>query len=582
MTTAVSNEEIQRIADSIDFAFQPIVSVHSGILVAVEALLRNYSDAGFDSIQSIFDSCYDKELLYQLDLALRHKVIEKFASLPHYEEFKLFYNIDNRVLLMPEYTTGNTVEILKYHGVPHNCFCFELSEKSPIYTNVGIKKILKHYKKQNFFVAIDDYGAGFSGLKQLYEIEPDFLKIDRFFVQGINLDAKKKKFVASIVNLAHVLGVQVIIEGIETAEEFAACREMGCEYVQGFFIEKGQTDISQIRLQYDLIADLSRNEQRREIDDKDMILLEMQRYEPIDISRSTSEDVLNYFRRNSHKTFAPIVNKFEQPVGIIRENILKKYVYSPYGKELLRGKNSRRNINDLVSNAPSCEISTNVEQIIELFNLNSDSVGILLTEQGKYKGFLTARALLKLINQKNVAYARNQNPLTKLPGNLVISEKIAQLKDMPDSVICYFDFDFFKPFNDKYGFRIGDRAIMMFSELLGKYKALYGAFAGHVGGDDFVIIEYNVGSTESVRRRIQEKIVDSFSHDVETLYNEEDRKKKCIEGVDRFGTHRCFPLLTVSCVMADVRLHPVPENIPLEIAEKKKEVKSSDDRIIVF
>ncbi len=313
-----------------------------------------------------------------------------------------------------------------------------------------------------------------------------------------------------------------------------------------------------------------------------MIINEMQVYEAVKVSENMLEEVLNYFRRNSYKTFVPVINSYDEPIGIIQETVLKKYVYSPYGKELLRGKKSIQHIRGLISHAPVCEVSTNVEKIIELFNINSDNVGILMTEGGRYKGFLTARALLKLINRKNILLARNQNPLTKLPGNLVITEKIAELKDKPDSVVCYFDFDSFKPFNDKYGFRTGDRAIMMFAKILYKYSAIHNCFAGHIGGDDFVVIEYNVISIDKIKNEIIERIIMTFKNNVENLYNEEDRKKKCIEGTDRYGTKRCFPLLTVSCVMADISRHPVPENIPLEIAEKKKQVKSSGESIVVF
>ncbi|MFW5808745.1 MAG: EAL domain-containing protein, partial [Spirochaetota bacterium] len=375
MAAKIKKRMIDDIIEKTDYAFQPIVSVHSGILMAVEALIRNYETVGFETIEALFDVAYEKKLLYRLDLALRGKALEKYKTICIPHEFKLFYNIDNRVLLMPDYEIGNTTQLLKDHNLQHNLFCFEISEKAPLVQEVNMKRILTNYKNQNFFIAVDDYGAGFSGLMQLYKTEPHFIKIDRFFIQGINLDVRKKKFVASMVNLAHIIGVQVIAEGVETMEEFVACREIGCEYVQGNFVQKPQTDVNEIRVQYDLIEHIAKKEQRQGVDDRDMILLEMSRYEPIVISESTTEDVLNYFRRHSHKTFVPVVNRFEEPVGIIQEMILKKYVYSPYGKELLRNRKSRENVYDLVSAAPACELSTNVENIIELYNKNKEGVG---------------------------------------------------------------------------------------------------------------------------------------------------------------------------------------------------------------
>jgi diguanylate cyclase (GGDEF)-like protein len=574
--------EVDKITEILDFAFQPIVSVHSGILMAVEALLRNYNEAGFSSIDEVFDYAYNKSMLYQLDLSLRNKLLKKYSQIKMSHEFKLFYNLDNRVLLMPDYQTGNTTELLKFYNIRHNLFCFEISEKSPLHTNISMKKILTNYKNQNFYIAIDDYGVGFSGLQQLYNTEPDFLKIDRFFIHNINLDQRKKKVVSSVVDLAHVIGMQVIAEGVETAEEFSACKEIGCEYVQGYFVQRPTLNVDEINEQLYHIRKLNKRDLRRTGNDVEIINTEMQRYEPVLITESNVEDIFNYFRKHSHRTFVPVVNKLGSPVGIVMESRLKKYVYSPYGKELLRGKKSKQNIRELISSAPVCEISTSVEELIDIFNLNRENFGVLLTENGRYSGFLTAKSLLKLINKKNIAFARNQNPLTKLPGNTVITEKISMLDKNPKSVVCYFDFDFFKPFNDKYGFRTGDRAIMMFADILNMYETSHNCFIGHIGGDDFVMIEYDVEDIEKVKISVVELIVQEFKRNVENLYNDEDRKAGCISGTDRFGIKREFPLLTVSCVMADVMRHINPENIPFEIAEKKKEVKTSNDPVIVF
>ncbi len=101
--------------ETIDFAFQPIVNIHTGACYGYEALLRNHMEAtttlGVEpSIGAIFDSAYLSNVLHQVDLALREKAVEKFAKIGWHRRMKLFFNLDNRVLSSSDYQTGRTSE----------------------------------------------------------------------------------------------------------------------------------------------------------------------------------------------------------------------------------------------------------------------------------------------------------------------------------------------------------------------------------------------------------------------------------------------------------------------------------------
>lgn len=96
----------------IDFAFQPIVNIHTGVCYGCEALLRNYEEAGFRSIDDFFDQAYRDRALYSVDLCLREKAVKKFSTLKWNRQTKLFINLDNRVLDSENYKSGNTVNIL--------------------------------------------------------------------------------------------------------------------------------------------------------------------------------------------------------------------------------------------------------------------------------------------------------------------------------------------------------------------------------------------------------------------------------------------------------------------------------------
>ncbi|MBU4111093.1 EAL domain-containing protein, partial [bacterium] len=197
----------------LDFAFQPILNTHTGKIFAVEALLRNYENIGYKSIFSLFDDVYKNNLLYAFDIMLRNKAIEKFVTIKNYKDIKLFYNLDNRLFEMQDFTKGNTLKILKKFDLNKNALCFEISERHEIACNSNLENVINHYKESDFCIAIDDFGVGYSGYKLLYDMLPNIIKIDRFFLANLEKDAKKRVMVKSICNLAIQLGIKIIAEG---------------------------------------------------------------------------------------------------------------------------------------------------------------------------------------------------------------------------------------------------------------------------------------------------------------------------------------------------------------------------------
>jgi len=243
----------------LDIAFQPILNIHTGKIFAVEALLRNYKEVGFESIFALFDEVYKENILYSFDIELRKKTIKKFTQIDIDENLKLFYNLDNRLFEMPDFIKGNTKAILKEHNIPKDTICFEISERHQLDDLSSVEKVMKHYKDENYCVAIDDFGVGYSGYKLLHDVKPDILKIDRFFLQDVHIHPKKKVMLKSITHLAIQLGIQVVAEGVETKEELLTCQDVGCHLVQGYFIQKPTTNINEIKSNYLEILAITKN-----------------------------------------------------------------------------------------------------------------------------------------------------------------------------------------------------------------------------------------------------------------------------------------------------------------------------------
>ncbi|MDA3946297.1 MAG: EAL domain-containing protein [Helicobacteraceae bacterium] len=254
----MNNNKILEKLNVLDFAFQPIVDIETSEIYAVEALLRNVDELGYHSIHHFFDEMYQHNLLYAVDLVLREKAIKKFVTLENYASMKLFYNLDNRLLEMKDYASGHTNAILNAYNLDKSAICFEISERHEVTRDCdGIMHLLEHYKREGFSLAIDDFGVGFSGFKLLYEFTPDVIKIDRFFLSGICKDPKKKIIVENIIQLAKRLGVQIIAEGVELQSELDVCIDIGCEYVQGYLIQRPSCQIEDIRTVYSLFTQVA-------------------------------------------------------------------------------------------------------------------------------------------------------------------------------------------------------------------------------------------------------------------------------------------------------------------------------------
>lgn len=230
-------------------ALQPIVEPTTGVTFGFELLLRH--EIPDLPIHSFFDFAFEKGVLHKLDLFLRKKAFEKITRIPFFKKMTFFYNIDNRILMDKDYEQGRTEAMLEKAGLLIDNICFEVSERHEI-KKKNYQKIFSSYKNRSFLVAIDDYGAGYSGLKTLYNFEPDFIKIDRFLITNIFHDPKKRLFVSSLVDMAHKMGIQVIAEGVETEHELLGCEECGCDFVQGYFIQRPTPDISELRKKYDV------------------------------------------------------------------------------------------------------------------------------------------------------------------------------------------------------------------------------------------------------------------------------------------------------------------------------------------
>jgi len=291
---------------------------------------------------------------------------------------------------------------------------------------------------------------------------------------------------------------------------------------------------------------------------------------------ATLHDLFLYFKENPSNSFVPVVNESNHLTGIIYEDDIKQISYSQYGLALAKNSSNSSNLYKFLKSTLCIEESWGIDKTLEVYNMQEEHhKGIFVTKANKYLGFINVNSLLSLSHKRNIEIAANQNPLTKLPGNSQIEEFIYRsFKGVKDNNIyhmLYFDFNDFKPFNDIYGFRQGDRAILLFKEIIQKELPL-NTFIGHVGGDDF-FIGFKNESYENVYEYAY-KIQTFFHENAKAIYNKEDLENGFISSFDRFNTKREFKLLSVSCAIIEISGNTKKENFNSTLGKIKKVSKS--------
>jgi GGDEF domain-containing protein len=179
------------------------------------------------------------------------------------------------------------------------------------------------------------------------------------------------------------------------------------------------------------------------------------------------------------------------------------------------------------------------------------------------------QAMMLKIKDNQLRYL-DASPLTRLPGNLAIEQVLKEKMDRGEKfALCYIDLDDFKAFNDKYGYAKGSDLIKMTGEVVYRAKDKYAEqqdFVGHIGGDDFVLI-----TSPDLVDQVCQTIINEFDRLIPDYYHADDRSKGFIEGTDRYGVKRRFPLMSISiAVVSDLRRSFTS---PIEIAKIATEIK---------
>ncbi len=226
-----------RIGPAVPFsmAFQPIVDVQARRVLAYEALTRGPHG---EPVGSVLDKTLHNNR-YAFDQRCRERAIEISSRLGILATgADLSINFFPNAVYEPAQCLQRTFNAASAAGFPLKRLIFEITEVEKVHSQEHLRNIMLEYKKHGLRVAIDDFGAGHSGLSLLSVFQPDLIKIDRALIENLHERPTSRSIVRSIVQVCKELGITAIAEGIEQEQEMQVLCDMGISRMQGFFFAR--------------------------------------------------------------------------------------------------------------------------------------------------------------------------------------------------------------------------------------------------------------------------------------------------------------------------------------------------------
>lgn len=222
----------ERLGFGFSYAFQPIIDLHDRQIFAHEALVRGPDGEPAPTVLSQVT----EQNRFRFDQAGRVKAIKTAAKLGM--QSKLSINFMPNAIYRPELCIRSTLEAARAHDFPIEQIIFETVEGERINDGKWLTEVFREYQRIGFLTAIDDFGAGFAGLNLLADFQPDIIKLDMDLIRGIDQSRTRQAIVRATVGMCEELGIKVIGEGVETADECSALFDLGIHLMQGYLFSR--------------------------------------------------------------------------------------------------------------------------------------------------------------------------------------------------------------------------------------------------------------------------------------------------------------------------------------------------------
>jgi EAL domain-containing protein (putative c-di-GMP-specific phosphodiesterase class I)/GGDEF domain-containing protein len=212
--------------------FQPIVWARELTVFGYEILTRGPANSSFRNSDMLFSFAREAKLAWALEAISLEAALRRLRSFDLRDRMFLL-NLEAEMFAESEFRIHEMVQFFSEH---RGNFVLELTERAAIEDYQVFRRVLDEFREQGIEVAIDDAGSGYASLEAIASLAPDYLKITKSLVSSLSQEPIKQDLVKLLVELAGKTGAKTLAEGIETAEEYECCRELGVDLIQGYYL----------------------------------------------------------------------------------------------------------------------------------------------------------------------------------------------------------------------------------------------------------------------------------------------------------------------------------------------------------
>ncbi|HEV8605262.1 MAG TPA: EAL domain-containing protein [Tepidisphaeraceae bacterium] len=242
MQRLVIENELRRAIDLGQFQlhYQPIIDLENRELMGFEALLRwNHPERGRIPPATFIPIAEETGLILPIGMWVMREAFGQLrawqTSYPHLGQLSMSVNVSRRQFAWPS-LAEDVAQLIWECGVSPSCIALEITENATMKDFERGAAIMKQIRDIGVELHMDDFGTGYSSLSCLHRLPLNVLKIDRTFVTDLSERRDYAAVVNAIVNLAHNLGMKLVAEGVETAEQVTMLQALDCDYAQGYFL----------------------------------------------------------------------------------------------------------------------------------------------------------------------------------------------------------------------------------------------------------------------------------------------------------------------------------------------------------
>ncbi|MEY4194114.1 MAG: hypothetical protein RLZZ226_482 [Pseudomonadota bacterium] len=547
--------------------FQPVIDFGQQKVMGYEASMHGREATLLRSREALQNAAVEFDRLTDLTRLYIRKVIEPFKT-PELSG-QIFLDLPLHALTQAGFGATDVQKILKSQGISPDRIIVSPNDADSLPTLKDLTGLLQPYRDVGCKIGVDDRPGEMSGLQSWVGFCPDFIRIRPDCEPNRPGDAAFRRYVSCIVEIAKITSSQVVIREVGSADAYAIARNLGVRFALGeFFAPANPLPEPAIDLQK--LSGRPRRSHRSNIPRVSQLLKGV-----VSVHDSTLlQDVEQIFIDDDNLKSVALTNDEGIPLGLVLRSDLLNILVQRYGRELFARKPIRQFIR---RSSFIFDQTTSLEEASRSITNTHDHYidEFIITNRGKVTGKGLLLDLLSAITDMQITRARYANPLTLLPGNVIIQQKLDECIQTAEPFhVAYCDLDNFKAYNDVYGYHRGDEIIRLAGRLLVEICETEQNFVGHIGGDDFIVL-FREDDWLARCDRLFVKLAEIVPH----YYSEEDRTRGSIMARDRFGQMRDFPLVTLS--VGAISVDDDYEQVTLErIAEiasiAKKAAKQTD------